>query len=68
MGDKSLSFRQKYQDLIVELSKSADMFSEIWIRTGEYSAYKKYQSYVKIICDLKDMIVEEEAKQEKDNG
>ena len=67
MDNNPLSFRQQYEPLIIQLSKNADVFSEMFIRTGEDSAYQAYRSYVKMICDLKDMIVAEEERQEKDS-
>ena len=67
MDNNPLSFRRQYEPLIIQLSKNADVFSEMFVRTGEDSAYKAYRSYVKMICDLKDMIVAEEARQEKDS-
>ena len=67
MDNNPLAFRQKYQALIIQLSKNADMFSEMFVCTGEDSAYKAYHSYIKLICELKDMIVAEEARQEKDS-
>jgi hypothetical protein len=67
MNNNPLSFRRQYESLIIKLSKNADVFSEMFIRTGEDSAYQAYRSYVKMICDLKDMIVAEEERQEKDS-
>lgn len=67
MNNNPLSFRHQYEPLIIKLSKNADTFSEMFIRTGEDSAYQAYRSYVKMICDLKDMIVAEEERQEKDS-
>ena len=67
MNKNPLSFRRQYESLIIKLSKNADVFSEMFIRTGEDSAYQAYRSYVKMICDLKDMIVAEEERQEKDS-
>jgi hypothetical protein len=67
MNNNPLSFRRQYESLIIKLSKNADTFSEMFIRTGEDSAYRAYKSYVKMICDLKDMIVAEEDRQEKDS-
>ena len=67
MDNNPLSFRRQYEPLIIQLSKNADVFSEMFVRTGEDSAYEAYRSYVKMICDLKDMIVAEEARQEKDS-
>jgi|OM-RGC.v1.034860837 hypothetical protein len=57
-----LTFRKKYEGVIIKLTQSADMYSRMFAETGDPFCLTAYHNAVKQICDLKEFIISEEGK------
>ena len=57
--------RIKYNKIIENLTKNADIFSKMYLETGDEGAKWAYEKYTKEICELKQKIKDRE---EKDNN
>lgn len=62
MPCKLLIFRKKYESVIIELTRSADMYSRMFVETGDLFCLAAYRNTVTKICDLKEFIIYEEGK------
>ena len=54
--------RIKYNKIIENLTKNADIFSKMYLETGDEGAKWAYEKYTKEICDLKQKIKDSEEK------
>lgn len=57
--------RKKYFKIIQNLTNNADIFSKMYIETGDKGAYVAYKNYIKEIKEIKEKIITKEKEDNK---
>ena len=66
MKKDPLAFRKQFEPKIIEFTKQADKYCKEFIINNDLVALSKYRYFVREIIKLKDYIVEQENKEDKE--